>query len=274
MASWDDVAVREGYATIGRTGPFVYGLTNYIAANLSANVLLAAGAGPAIGAASDWVTTFPAGASAVWINTASLMSSDEESLRAVARTAHEAGTPWVLDPVAVGAGAPEYDAFVRSLLEFRPSVIRGNASELIALAGGEATGKGVETTVDSSSAVAVVGAFAAEIGAVVAVSGPVDYISDGSRTVEVPGGDLRLTQVTGAGCALGALTAAAVFATGDAFQGAVVAHAAYAVAAERAGARTRGTGSFAVALVDELSLLVSDEAGHTSPEALLGQAAQ
>ncbi|GAA2469608.1 hydroxyethylthiazole kinase [Winogradskya humida] len=257
-ATWNDPAVREGYALIAQRGPFVYGLTNYIAANLSANVLLAAGAGPAIGAASDWVTTFPAGASAVWINTASLMSSGEESLRAVARTAFEAGTPWVLDPVAVGAGAVEYDNFVRSLLEFRPAAIRGNASELIALAGGQATGKGVETTVDSSAAVAVVAEFAAKAGAVVAVSGPVDYISDGSRTVEVPGGDVRLTRVTGAGCALGALTAASIFAVGDAFQGAVVSHAAYAVAAERAGVRTRGTGSFAVALVDELSLLNED----------------
>nr|GID88774.1 hypothetical protein Ade03nite_76980 [Actinoplanes derwentensis] len=145
----------------------------------------------------------------MWISTAALMSSDEESIRTVARTAHEAGTPWVLDPVAVGAGASGYDDFVRSLLEFRPAAIRGNASELIALAGGEATGTGVETTVDSSEAVA---GFAARIGTVVAVSGPVDYISDGQRTVEVPGGDVRLTQVTGAGCALGSLTAAVIFA--------------------------------------------------------------
>ncbi|MFD0522422.1 hydroxyethylthiazole kinase [Paractinoplanes durhamensis] len=257
-ASWNDADVREGWAQIAGKGPFVYGLTNYIAANLSANVLLAAGAGPAIGAAADWTTTFPAGANAVWINAAALMSSDEESLRAVARTAHAAGTPWVLDPVAVGAGASGYDDFIRSLLEFKPAAIRGNASELIALAGGAATGKGVETTVSSADAVAAVSEFAARTGTIVAVSGPVDYISDGSRTVEVPGGDVRLTKVTGAGCALGALTAAAIFATGDPLRGAVVAHAAYAVAAERAGARTRGTGEFAVALVDELSLLGED----------------
>ncbi|XVV17206.1 hydroxyethylthiazole kinase [Actinoplanes sp. CA-131856] len=61
-ATWQDPDVREGYARIAAKQPFVYGLTNYIVANLSANVLLAAGAGPAIGAASDWTTTFPAGA--------------------------------------------------------------------------------------------------------------------------------------------------------------------------------------------------------------------
>ncbi|WP_159499783.1 hydroxyethylthiazole kinase [Microbacterium sp. 18062] len=260
VSTWQDASVRDGFAAIAKHSPFVYGLTNYIAANLSANVLLAAGAGPAIGAASDWTTTFPAGAGAVWINTASLMSSDEQSLRQVARTAHEAGTPWVLDPVAVGAGAAQYDEFVRSLLEFRPAVIRGNASELIALAGGDATGKGVETTASSADAVAHAAGLATRTRAVVAVSGPVDYITDGTRTVEVPGGDARLTRVTGAGCALGALTAAAVFATGDALQGAVVSHTAYAAAAERAGARTAGTGSFAVAFVDELSLLGRREA--------------
>ncbi|MBT0773775.1 hydroxyethylthiazole kinase [Kineosporia sp. J2-2] len=255
--SWQDEDVRKGFAAIAQASPFVYGLTNYIAANLSANVLLAVGAGPAIGAASDWTRTFPAGAGGVWINTAGLMSSIEETFTEVARTARAAGTPWVLDPVAVGAGAAEYDAFVKSLLEFRPAIIRGNASELIALGGGAALGKGVETTASSAEAVDAIAAIARATGAVVAVSGPVDYITDGTTTVAVPGGDARLTQVTGAGCSLGALCAAAAAAGNDPFSAARIAHAAYAAAAERAGARTTGTGSFAVALVDELSLLTA-----------------
>ncbi|GAB6900251.1 hydroxyethylthiazole kinase [Kineosporia succinea] len=253
--SWQDEHIRKGFAAIGQTSPFVYGLTNYIAANLSANVLLAVGAGPAIGAASDWTRTFPAGAGGVWINTAGLMSSSEESFTEVARTAQAAGTPWVLDPVAVGAGAAEYDAFVKSLLQYRPSIIRGNASELIALGGGAALGKGVETTASSSDAVGAIVEIAKATGAVVAVSGPVDYITDGTTTVAVPGGDARLTRVTGAGCSLGAFAAAALAAGNEPLLAAQVAHAAYAAAAERAGARTKGTGEFAVALVDELSLL-------------------
>jgi hydroxyethylthiazole kinase len=255
--SWQDEDIRKGFAAIAQASPFVYGLTNYIAANLSANVLLAVGAGPAIGAAADWTRTFPAGAGAVWINTAGLMSSSEESFQEAARTAAAAGTPWVLDPVAVGAGASEYDAFVKSLLQFKPAIIRGNASELIALGGGAALGKGVETTASSSDAVEAVEEIARVTGAVVAVSGPVDYITDGTSTVAVPGGDVRLTKVTGAGCSLGALCAGALAAGNAPFLAAQVAHAAYAVAAERAGARTKGTGSFAVALVDELSLLTA-----------------
>lgn len=256
--TFDDPAVRAAFRSIAAKAPFVYGLTNYIAANLNANVLLAVGAGPAIGAGADWPTTFPAGAQGVWINSAAVMSNDAETLRTVAETAKAAGTPWVLDPVAFGAGAPGYEEIVRSLLAYRPAIIRGNASELIALAGGDVTGDGVETTADSGQAVEFIATLARDTGAVVAVSGPTDYISDGARTVAVPGGDIRLTKVTGAGCSLGALSAGAVAAIEDPLLAAITAHAAFARAAENAAQRigpSGGSGSFAVALVDELYAL-------------------
>jgi hydroxyethylthiazole kinase len=247
--------VRDALSALKRNKPFVYGLTNYVAANLSANVLLAVGAGPAIGAAPGWPTAFAAAAGAVWINTAALMSSGAETLLEAARSAQAAGTPWVLDPVAMGAGAPPYDAIVRELLAFRPTVIRGNASELIALAGGAAGAKGVETTAGSAEAIAFIQDLARTTGAIVAVSGEIDYVTDGAEVVAVPGGDVRLTQVTGAGCSLGALIAAMLAGSEARLSATCAAHAIYAVAAERAGAHARGTGSFGVALVDQLSLL-------------------
>jgi hydroxyethylthiazole kinase len=253
--SWDQPEIRNELAVLKAKGAFVYGLTNYIAANLSANVLLAIGAGPAIGTAMDWPTRFGGAANAMWINTAALMSSGPEALLAAAKAAHAAGVPWVLDPVAMGAGAPEYDAVVSALLEYKPTAIRGNASELIALSGGGAGGKGVETTSSSSEAIDFIKALAAKTGAIVAVSGPTDYITDGTAVYAVGGGDVRLTQVTGAGCSLGAFVAAVLAHSENPLLATAAAHAAYAVAAERAGARTTGTGSFAVALVDELSLL-------------------
>ncbi|MGV5607605.1 hydroxyethylthiazole kinase, partial [Burkholderia pseudomallei] len=176
--SWNTPSVRDALAAVKRDAPFVYGLTNYVAANLSANVLLAVGAAPAIGAAADWPARFGAGANALWINTAALMSSGADTLLTAARAASKAGTRWVLDPVALGAGAPEYDAIVRDLLALRPTVIRGNASELIALAGGTAAGKGVDTTASPESALAFIGDLARRSGAVVAVSGPTDYVTD------------------------------------------------------------------------------------------------
>ncbi|MEO9329692.1 hydroxyethylthiazole kinase [Gordonia aurantiaca] len=247
--------VQAAIASLRDKAPFVYGLTNYVAANLSANVLLALGAGPAIGAAPGFTAAFPAGAGAVWINGAALMSSvTPEALEEAAATAHKAGTPWVFDPVAIGAGATEYDDILKSLLEYKPAIIRGNASEISALAGGSG-GSGVDSTLDSSEVIDTVKDLAVRLDSVVAVSGKVDYLCDPSgRATSVEGGDARMPQVTGTGCSLGALSAG-FCAVVDPFTAARAAHAAFAAAGQRAGARATGTGSFAVAFVDELSLL-------------------
>jgi len=186
--SWTDAAIRHELARLKAAKPFCYGLTNYVTAGLTANVLLAAGAGPAIGTAMDWPTVFGRHAHAVWINTACLMSCGPVEIRAAARAAHEGNVPWVLDPVAVGAGAPEYDFVVRSLLEFKPTAIRGNASELIALAGGDGGGQGVETTTTSDKALPYLERVAAELGTIAAVSGPTDYVTDGRTTIAITGG--------------------------------------------------------------------------------------
>jgi hydroxyethylthiazole kinase len=256
--TWADQNVRDCLTAVRAEKPFVYGLTNYVAANLSANVLLAVGAAPAIGAAPGWPTAFAAGAGAVWINAAALMSSGADTLLEAARSAHEANTPWVLDPVAIGAGAAPYDAIIRELLQFRPTVIRGNASELIALAGGGAGAKGVESTAGSAAALSFIQQLARSVNTIVAVSGEIDYVTDGDTVLAIPGGDARLTQVTGAGCSLGALIAALLAVAPDKLLATSAAHAIYARAAERAGAHSRGTGSFGVALVDELSLLTPE----------------
>ncbi|WP_281650227.1 hydroxyethylthiazole kinase [Novacetimonas hansenii] len=253
--SWDDPVVRDRLGRIRQQAPFIYGVTNYVAATLSANVLLAVGAAPAIGTAPGWPEAFGASAAAVWINTAALISTSEKDMLHVAACARDAGVPWVLDPVAFGAGSAEYDRIVRRLLDFAPAVIRGNASELMALAGGDAGGKGVETTHGSDDALRHIQALAARSGAVVAVSGATDYIASGSKVFAVTGGDVRLTRVTGAGCALGALIAAFLPVCDTAVDAACGAHATYAAAAERAGRHAVGTGAFGAGLLDELSVL-------------------
>ncbi|WP_166390540.1 hydroxyethylthiazole kinase [Nocardioides ochotonae] len=252
---WADASVRADVHAVREQAPFVYGLTNFVAAGLSANVLLALGAGPAFGAAPGWTSAFPAGAGAMFINGASLMSSaTPEDLTDAAASAAAAGTPWVLDPVAVGAGAPAYDEVMASLLAFGPAIVRGNASEVAALAGRVGGASGVDSTLASSAVLDVIAELAVRLGAVVAVSGETDYISDGTRTVAVPGGSPLMPRVTGTGCSLGAACAAFLAVT-DPFDAAVAAHVAYAEAGARAGARSAGTGSFAVNFLDELSTL-------------------
>ncbi|MCE2566092.1 hydroxyethylthiazole kinase [Komagataeibacter sp. FNDCF1] len=239
--------------------PFVYGLTNYVAATLSANVLLAVGAAPAIGAAPGWASSFGASAAGMWVNTAGLINGDVQDMRNAIAVAGAANVPWVLDPVAMGAGAAEYDALIRTLAAGRPAVIRGNASEIMALAGGAGTARGVETTATIAQAVPLGQALAHAQGAIVAISGPEDHIlAPDGRQVIVPGGHRLLTTVTGAGCALGGLIAAAlaVAPSGpEQLHAVVAAHALYARAAEMAAPAARGTASFATGFVDALSQL-------------------
>ncbi|MCM0622470.1 hydroxyethylthiazole kinase [Nocardioides bruguierae] len=250
-----DATVAANAAAVREQGPFVYGLTNFVAAPLSANALLAIGAGPAFGAAPGWPSAFAAGASAMVINGAALTSAaTPDDLTTAAAAATAAGTPWVLDPVAVGAGAPAYDEVMAAVLAAGPSIVRGNASEVVALAGGDGGGSGVDSTMDSSDVVDLVADLARRLGTVVAVSGATDYISDGTRTVAVPGGSAYMPQVTGTGCSLGAVCAAFAAVTNP-FDAAVAAHAVYAEAGARAEKVASGSGSFAVAFVDALNNL-------------------
>jgi hydroxyethylthiazole kinase len=141
------------------------------------------------------------------------------------------------------------------LLQQRPSVVRGNSSEVLSLAGAAGAGRGVDSTVGSDAAVAVAGELAARTGAVVAVSGVVDYVTDGSATLEVHTGHPLMTKVTGVGCALGALVAACCAVEPSPLVAATAATSILTVAAEEAAASSSGPGSFAVALLDALSAL-------------------
>lgn len=259
---WPDEYVVGVLTRVRETKPLAFGLTNFIAAPLSANLLLASGASPAIGGSFLSSARHFAGiAGGVWVNLAALTTDSPDLILAVASAAHDTGVPWVLDPVTVGAGAVENDDLARRLVELKPDVVRGNASEVIALAGGEAGTKGVDSTATPQEALPHAIALARRTGGVVAVSGAIDIITDGEAVVEVPGGHVNLTLVTGAGCSLGGLVAAFLAVEQDRLRAATAAHAVLAVAAERAAATTRGTGAFASALLDEVSVL------GTEPEA-------
>ncbi|GCE82467.1 hydroxyethylthiazole kinase [Komagataeibacter diospyri] len=256
--TWEHDNVRQTWQALPVRKPFIYGQTNYIAATLSANVLLAAGAVTAIGAIPSAVEIFASNADAIWINAAAQVTDPPEQLFAAARIARDKNIPWVLDPVAMGAGAETYDNVIRQLLTYRPAVIRGNASELMALAGGAGGTKGVEATLSPAAALAAARDLACRSGAVVAISGPVDHITDGTSVRLVPGGSPMLTRITGAGCSLGALVAALLRVAATPLEAATVAHAAYAIAAERAAERARGPASFTMEFVDALSCLADN----------------
>ena len=237
--------------------PLVHCLTNTVVQTITANALLAAGAAPAMVDAPEEAGDFAAVASAVLVNVGTVHRRTAEAMRLAARSAGSAGTPWVLDPVAVGGLAFRTD-LAAELVDLRPTVVRGNASEVMALAGAGAGGRGVDSTASADDATTAAAELAVRTGGVVAVSGEVDLLTDGRRTVRVGGGHVLLTRTTGAGCALGALVAAYLAVTDDPLAGAVAAHAHVAVAAGRAAAVAVGPGTFAAAWLDALDAVDGD----------------
>ncbi len=238
--------------------PLILCITNRVTPQRVADVLLAAGASPVMGDNPSEVEQMAAIASGVYLNTG-LHETQVASLEAAAHAINHLDKPAVLDPV--GVGATEYrTGRVRRLLEStRFSAVRGNASEIRALSGGGSNTRGVDSIDSSESALEAASALAASNGLVVAVSGERDLVTDGERIVHVHGGHLWLTLVTGAGCALGALCTACVAATTDPWIGTITAHAAFAVAAERAAQRSSGPGTLSIHLLDELVALRPDD---------------
>lgn len=244
--------------TLRATAPLVQCLTNIVVAPWTANVLLAAGAAPAMVDNPHEAGPFARIAGGVLVNTGTPYDDTALAMREAVGACGEAGTPWVLDPVAAG-GLAWRTRLALDLLELSvPTILRGNASEVLALAGGLG-GRGVESVDTAEAASDTAAALAAKHGTVVAVSGPVDHLTDGTRLVRLANGHPWMTLVTGVGCALGALAAAFAAVEDDALVAAAAATAVLTVAAERAAAATRGPGSFAVALLDELHLVTPGE---------------
>jgi len=240
-------AVRE-------RGPLVHCMTNIVVANFTANVLLAVGASPAMVENDEESAEFAGIADALLVNLGTLSAERARAMRLAAASAREHGKPWVLDPVAVGAMTFR-TRLSAELLASRPAVVRGNASEVLSLAGAAGAGRGVDSTVGAEAAVGTARELAHRTGGVVAVSGAVDQVTDGERVLEVRTGHELMTRVTGVGCALGALVAACCAVEDDPLLAAVAATTVLTVAAEEAAAVSRRPGSFAVALVDALDAL-------------------
>jgi len=234
--------------------PLVHCMTNIVVTNFTANVLLAAGASPAMVIAEEESGDFAKIAQSLLINVGTITSQDAGSMLKAAAAAEEKKTPWVLDPVAVGVLGFR-TKMATELIKYKPAVIRGNASEILALAGAVGGAKGVDSTAASVDALPAARKLAGSTGAVVAVSGEVDFITDGNTVISVPGGHEIMTKITGTGCSLGALIAAFLPVTPNPLRAATAASAVYAIAGERAAKETRGTASFAVAFLDNLSLI-------------------
>jgi hydroxyethylthiazole kinase len=254
---WADPRVPAALGSVCEQRPLVHCLTNIVVAGYTANVLLAVGASPAMIENVEEAGAFAAMADAVLVNLGTLSAERELAMRLAAAAADESGRPWVLDPVGVGVLMHRRE-FAAQLLKLRPAVVRGNASEVMSLAGFGQGGRGVDSLASSEEARTAAGELARSCRCVVAVSGVVDRVTDGENAFDVPGGSPLMTRVTGLGCALGALIAAFAAVGDDVLFATAAASAVLAAAGERAAQGNPGPGTFAVLLVDELGALTRE----------------
>jgi hydroxyethylthiazole kinase len=246
--------VWTGLAAVRERGPLVHNITNYVAMDLSANALLAAGASPAMIHAQEEAADFARIADALVVNIGTLSPPWVEAMHQAAAVAADRGIPWVFDPVGVGA-TPYRTKTGIDLLERRPTVVRGNASEILALAGAAEGGKGVDSAHQAADAVDAAAELAERTGGVVAVTGATDVVTDGSATVTVDGGHPMMSRITALGCAASALVGAFAAVGDDPFAATVSALAVLGVAGERAATDAAGPGSLRWRLLDELHSL-------------------
>lgn len=248
-ASWARLqAVRE-------RAPLVQNITNFVSMEVVANCLLALGASPAMVHAEEEVEDFVAIASALVINIGTLSPPWVRAMEAAASRAGALGKPWVLDPVGCGATPYRTETAAR-LAALKPAVIRGNASEILALAGAtNAPTKGVDSSHEASEAFAAGSALAGELGTVVAITGACDHVTDGERLLRVSNGAQAMTRVTALGCAASATVGALLVVEPDPLHAAASALAVFGLAGERAAATAAGPGSLRVQIVDQLAAL-------------------
>lgn len=236
--------------------PLVHNITNFVVMNNSANALLALGASPAMVHSSDEVEDFVALSQALVVNIGTLYSEQIAAGKLAAIRAKAAGIPWVFDPVGAGA-TPYRQAAAVALARLGPSVIRGNGSEILALAqqvrAGQ--GRGVDSLHDSEAALGAARKLAEDSGAAIAITGEVDYVTDGRRVVEIHNGHALMTRVTGLGCSATAVIGAFLAVEPDALAATVAALAVFGVAGELAAEQARGPGSLQVELLDALYAL-------------------
>ena len=249
--------VIEAWQNMQAKTPLVQCITNSVAANYTANVLLASGASPAMIDNPYEAESFTKISSALSINLGTPTSEQMQAMQISAKTAQLNNIPWVLDPVGYGPILAWRSQMTDELLQFKPSVIRGNASEISTLAGNQVQSKGVDSTLSSDQAYQQAYALLAHADCI-AISGESDYIlsRELDAVIQVNGGSPLQPKITATGCALGALIAAysAVTVTTPTIA-ALSAHIHFAIAGKLAANQAQTMGSFSSIFMDYIHML-------------------
>ncbi len=248
----DRIALAADVDRLRQLSPIVHNITNYVAMNINANALLAVGASPIMAHAREEMADMAAISNALVINIGTLDAEWIEGMLAAGRAMRELGRPIVLDPVGSGATPFRTQTAHRIIEECRPTIIRGNGSEIMSLVDSSVLTKGVDSSMSSDVALEAAKHLARTTGAVVVISGATDYVTDGERTETISNGSTMMTAVTAMGCTASAMVGAFAAINADSLVASLHAMAVMSIAGERAAARSVGSGSLHVNFLDEL----------------------
>ena len=242
--------IEQSIALLKKTKPLVLCLTNYVTMDFVANSLLACGAAPIMSNDEREFEELIKISSAVYINIGTLNEAFVKQCEAAVVIAKKYKKPIVLDPV--GAGASAIRTAAAKTLAVHANIIRGNASEILALAGDASNTRGVEATNSIDDAREFAESLARALNCVVVISGAEDFITDGSKNQSLKFGSDLMPLVTGMGCALTGVIAAFAGSMGDTFDAAVSGAAYFSLCGSAAHTTCKGPGEFKVKFLDAL----------------------
>ena len=257
-------AMAQAVKDVREKNPMAPSITNTVTQDFVANAQLAVGGSAAMLYLVDECEQIAKIAPAFYINMGTAMPFYAETLPKTAQTLYENKTAWALDPVGIGLSSLRTD-ILKQFKNFKPSIIRGNASEIIALAklwkliedtGGQV--RGVDSTEKVSSAKESAVALAKFTGGAIAVSGEEDFVTDGKEKISCAGGSILSTKITGSGCALGGVMAIYLTAANP-FVAALTATTMFNLAGTKAAAQFDKPASFKVNFLDNLYALTAEE---------------
>lgn len=246
------IAVRE-------KKPLVHNITNFVVMNFTANALLAMGASPVMAHAINEVEEMVSFAGALVLNIGTLTDDWIDAMITAGKKASEHHTPIILDPVGAGATTLRTLSAKKLINETRISVLRGNASEILSLRHDDSTTKGVDSIHSVEDAARTAKILAAELGTTLAITGPVDLITDGNQVIRVANGHSLMASVTGTGCTATVTIGAFLAVDNDPVSATATALAYFGLAGEIAGRNASAPGSFMINLLDALYTITPEE---------------
>lgn len=246
---------------IRETNPLIHNITNYVVMNVTANALLAAGASPVMAHAEEEVEEMAALSGALVLNIGTLSRPWIASMLKAGKRANDLKIPVLLDPVGSGATSLRTETARRLIDELSIQVIRGNASEILSLAGtgSEVTTKGVDSVHSVDQAAETARQLARELNTTLAITGAVDLVTDGQQVCRVLNGVEMMGRITGSGCTASALLGAFLAVSPQPLEAAAGGLAYFGLAGEKAALSASGPGSFQTAILDALYLISEEE---------------